>query len=68
MALENTMQEYVFNKFKGTWQIWFHPNNKPANKFWTDVVDGYTKGSFEVKENKVPYYDGVIGNTLVFNS
>jgi predicted acetyltransferase len=60
--------KYVFEKFKGTWQIWFHPNNKAANKFWTNAVDEYTKGAFEVKKNNVPYYDGTIGNTLVFDS
>jgi len=60
--------ECVFGMFKGTWQIWFHPNNKAANNFWINVVDEYTEGAFEIKKNNVPYYDGTIGNTLVFDS
>jgi predicted acetyltransferase len=60
--------KYVFERFKGTWQIWFHPNNKSADKFWTNAINEYTNGAFEVKKNNAPYYDGTIGNTFVFNS
>ena len=58
----------IFDKFKGKWQIWFHPRNEAANNFWTRTIDEYTKGRFEVKKNDTPYYDGTIGNTLVFDS
>jgi len=59
---------YIFDKFKGKWQIWFHPRNKAAKSFWINTIDEYTKGKYEIMENTVPYYDGTIGNTLVFDS
>ena len=59
---------YIFNKFKGKWQIWFHPKNEDAKNFWTNIVDEYTKGNFLIMKNNAPYYDGTIGNTLVFDS
>lgn len=59
---------YIFDKFKGKWQIWFHPKNEAAKNFWISAVDEYTKGRFEVNKNNTPYYDGTVGNTLVFDS
>jgi len=59
---------WIFDKFRGKWQIWFHPRNKAAEKFWTGVVDEYTDGRFEVVGNDEPFYDGVVGSTLVFGS
>jgi len=58
----------IFEKFKGKWQIWFHPKNEDAKKFWTNLIDEYTNGKFEVLENDKPFYDGIMGNTLVFDS
>ena len=60
--------KYILNKFKGKWQIWFHPRNEVAEKFWIKTIDEYTKGKFEIIKNNKPYYDGTIGNTLVFDS
>jgi len=60
--------KYLFEKFKGKWQIWFHPSNKDAKSFWTNLVDEYTNGSYEIVKNDTPFYDGIIGNTLVFES
>ena len=59
---------YIFDKFKGKWQIWFHPKNEPAKKFWTKTIDEYTNGKFEIMKNDEPYYDGTIGHTLIFDS
>ena len=59
---------YIFDRFKGKWQIWFHPRNEAAKNFWTNTVDEYTKGEFETVTNKTPFFDGAIGNTLVFDS
>jgi len=58
----------IFDKFKGKWQIWFHPRNEVAKNFWTNLINEYTNGKFEVVKNDAPFYDGVIGNTLVFDS
>jgi len=59
---------YIFDKFKGKWQIWFHPKNEAAKIFWTNTIAEYTKGKFETIKNNAPFYDGTIGNTLVFDS
>ena len=59
---------YIFNKFKGKWQIWFHPNNKAAANFWVKTIDEYTEGRYETIKNDAPFYDGTVGNTLVFDS
>jgi predicted acetyltransferase len=60
--------KYIFDRFKGKWQIWYHPRNKISEKFWTKTIKEYTKGKYELKKNDEPYYDGIIGNTIVFNS
>ncbi|MCL2702356.1 MAG: GNAT family N-acetyltransferase [Defluviitaleaceae bacterium] len=38
--------KYIFDRFKGKWQIWFHPRNEIAKNFWINTVDEYTKGKF----------------------
>jgi len=58
----------ILNKFSGKWQIWFHPSNDVAKKFWLKAINEYTKGKFELIKNNEPYYDGTIGNTFVFDS
>ena len=60
--------KYILDNFKGKWQIWFHPNNEVGKNFWIKTIDEYTKGKFELIKNKIPYFDGSIGNTLVFDS
>jgi predicted acetyltransferase len=60
--------KYIFEKYKGKWQIWFHPNNKPAKYFWTKIIDEYSNGKFEIIKNNEPFYDGSIGETFVFDS
>jgi predicted acetyltransferase len=59
---------YIFDKFHGKWQIWFNPGNAAAKKFWISTVHEYTNGKYEIMENDAPYYDGTVGNTLVFDS
>jgi predicted acetyltransferase len=56
--------KYIFDKFKGKWQIWFHPRNKAAEKFWIKTIEEYSGGNFEFIKNDEPFYDG----TMVFDS
>jgi len=56
------------NMFQLMLMIWFHPKNEDAKKFWTNLINEYTNGRFETVENDTPFYDGTIGNTLVFDS
>jgi predicted acetyltransferase len=58
----------ILNKFNGKWQIWYHPRNEVAEKFWIKTIDEYTKGNFKMIKNDEPYYDGTKGYTLVFDS
>jgi len=60
--------KHILNMHKGKWQIWWHPKNEAAKNFWIKTIDEYTNGKFELIKNNEPYYDGVIGYTLVFNS
>ena len=59
---------HILDTFKGKWQIWFHPRNEAAKHFWTNTIDEYTGGKYEVVQNTEPFFDGSIGNTLVFDS
>lgn len=37
----------VFDRFPGIWVVGQIPNNIPAQKFWTKVINEYTGGNFE---------------------
>ena len=60
--------KYILDTFKGKWQIWFHPKNEIAKNFWKKTINEYSEGKFEIVKNDIPFYDGTIGNTLVFDS
>jgi len=57
----------IFNKFKGKWQLKFHPKNEVSKNFWLKTIDEYTKGKYEIIKNdpESTYDDGTIG--YVFN-
>ena len=59
---------HLFDRFKGKWQLWLHPNNIPAKHFWTKAVHEYTNVNYEVRKNDVPFYDGMVGETYIFDS
>jgi len=40
----------VFDRFRGTWELGWAPENVPASLFWRSVVSGYTMGRFEDSE------------------
>jgi len=62
--------KYVLDKFKGKWQLKYHPKNEVSQKFWIKTISEYTKGKYEIIENnpEAIYEDGTIGHVLVFNS
>ncbi|GHU23971.1 hypothetical protein FACS1894172_16420 [Spirochaetia bacterium] len=59
---------YLFDKFKGKWQLKYHPKNTASEQFWIKVVNECTKGNYEIIKSKAEdkYKDGTIGNILVF--
>jgi len=62
--------KYILDKFKGKWQLRYHPKNEISQKFWIKTISEYTKGKYEVMENnpEAMYEDGIIGHVLLFNS
>ena len=62
--------KYILDKFKGKWQLRYHPKNEISQKFWIKTISDYTKGKYEIMENnpEAMYEDGIIGHVLIFNS
>jgi len=62
--------KYILDKFRGKWQLRYHPKNEISQKFWIKTISDYTKGKYEVMENnpEAMYEDGIIGHVLIFNS
>ena len=60
----------IFNKFKGKWQLKFHPKNEVSRNFWLKTIDEYTKGKYEIIKNdpESTYDDGTIGYVLIFET
>ena len=60
--------KYIFNQFKGKWQITYAQKNEPANTFWNKVVNDYTNGNFEKYTDHKKYDDGLKRDLLVFST
>ena len=60
----------VLEKHRGRWGLGWHPKNITSAKFWTNVIDEYTKGQFELTESnpKLEYPDGSFGDTVLFDN
>jgi predicted acetyltransferase len=61
---------YLLNKFRGKWQLQYHPKNIVSEQFWIKVINEYTKGKYEIIKNipKARYEDGTIGNVMIFET
>lgn len=51
----------IFNMFKGKWEVQPMENNPIAYSFWKNIINEYTNGNYEVKN------DGV-EDVFIFNS
>jgi len=60
----------IFNKHLGDWQLKVHPENKTSIHFWTNVINEYTNGKYEIIENypDTEYEDNTLGNIYFFNT
>ncbi|MDR6723617.1 putative acetyltransferase [Paenibacillus amylolyticus] len=38
---------FIFNTFRGAWEVRQTPQNKPANLFWKKVINDFTEGDYE---------------------
>jgi len=46
-GIGKTVAEKIFNLHRGQWEVYQKESNKPAQLFWTKVIDEYTKGQFK---------------------
>jgi predicted acetyltransferase len=62
--------KYILNKYKGKWQLKYHPKNEISNIFWNKIIGEYTNGKYEIiKDNTESIYeDGTIGHVLIFET
>jgi predicted acetyltransferase len=61
--------KYILNKYKGKWQLNYHPKNEISKNFWIKIINEYTKGKYEIKKDpEWKYEDGTVGDTLIFES
>jgi predicted acetyltransferase len=61
---------YALNKFKGKWQIRYHPKNITSKNFWNKIVNEYTNGKYEIIKDNIDakYNDGTTGEVLIFET
>ena len=43
----------IFNMFKGDWEVQPMENNPIAYSFWKNIINEYTKGNYEVKNDGI---------------
>jgi len=65
MNVGNFAAKYVFDLFKGEWEVRVLHENKPALPFWNKTINEYTNGDNTFHTQPNPKWDG-IGYT--FNS
>lgn len=51
--------KYVFDLFKGEWEVRVLHANKPALIFWHKVISEYTNGCFIFHSESLPDWDGI---------
>ena len=45
---------YLFDKFKGVWQLNIYDKNTTAAGFWLNVISNYTDNAYEILPNEEP--------------
>jgi predicted acetyltransferase len=55
--------KFIFDLFKGEWELRILRENKPAILFWDKVINEYTSGKYTFHSTPAPGWDGV-GYTL----
>ncbi|MBP7402067.1 MAG: GNAT family N-acetyltransferase [Clostridia bacterium] len=61
---------FVFDRFKGCWQLKRHPKNLASVRFWDSVVTQYTHGDYRMVRTgpEGAYADGTPGEVLLFRT
>jgi predicted acetyltransferase len=62
--------KYIFDKYKGKWQLKYHTKNIGSKIFWNKVVDEYTNGRYEIMKDNIEskYDDGTKGEVIIFDT
>jgi predicted acetyltransferase len=62
--------KYVFDTFRGKWQLKRHPKNVVSVRFWDKVISEYTGGKYELAKShpQAEYADGTKGDVLIFET
>jgi predicted acetyltransferase len=70
MGIGKYVVKYILNKYKGKWQLKYHPKNEVSKLFWNKIIDECTKGKYEIIKDlsEAIYEDGTIGYVLVFET
>ena len=59
-GIGTSVAKQIFSLHKGQWEVYQKESNKPAQVFWTKVIDEYTKGQFKEhleKERRVQTFE-----------
>ena len=56
----------VFARYKGRWQIKYHPHNTASAAFWRAVAERGARGPVEAVTGDEPYQDGTAAEVLCF--
>jgi predicted acetyltransferase len=70
MGIGKYVVKYILDKYKGKWQLKYHPKNEISKIFWNKTIDEYTNGKYEIIKNSslAVYEDGTIGHVLIFET
>lgn len=60
------VMKMLFERYKGIWQIKYHPKNKSSEIFWQKIANEASGGKFEIMRGNEDYYDGTPAKVLVF--
>lgn len=64
------MAKFLFDRYKGKWEVGFHPKNTASEKFWLSVIAEYTCGEYTLNRGcaELKYNDGSCGSVISFES
>ena len=56
----------IFARYRGCWQIKYHPRNTASAAFWQKIAAAYAAGPVETAAGSRPYADGTASRVLCF--
>lgn len=56
----------LFERFRGIWQIKYHPKNCGSEIFWRKIAGEFSANGYETLRGNEDYYDGTPAKVLVF--